>query len=382
GSRPAPKRISLLLPHLEKLIVLSQRMADCLATGENRYDTLLDEYEEGETSARLSGVFDRFRAEMAPLLPEAFELSRAIPRELLDGHYPVEAQKRFNREVAAAIGFDFEAGRIDTTAHPFCTELGPRDCRLTTRYDETNFLSSLYGVLHEAGHGLYNLGLREDQYGLPMGSCSSLGIHESQSRLWENHIGRTPEFWALWHEKAVHHFPDLKRHSAEQIARFVNRSEPSFIRVEADELTYDLHIILRFEIERRLIGGELAARDLPGFWNEEFEKTFGLNVPDDAHGCLQDIHWSMGGFGYFPTYTLGNMNAAQLMRKAHLDHPHLPEELARGHYSSLLSWLRDKIHSQGRRFEPQALMQFATGEETNAHYHVQRLKQKIALLKG
>lgn len=377
----AKRDFSLFLPHLEKLISLSQKKADYLGSASCRYDSLMDEYEQGESAARLRTLFAEFRKEVAGFVHEAIDLSKSIPGNLLDDHYPIEAQQRFNRDVAAAIGFDFDSGRIDTTTHPFCTELGPRDCRLTTRYDERNFLSSLYGILHEAGHGLYNLGLSEENYGLPAGSFCSLGIHESQSRLWENHIGRTLEFWSIWHEKALHYFPSLKRHSPEQIARFVNRSEPSYIRVEADELTYDLHIILRFEIEYRLIQGDLKAHELPDFWNEEFEKSFGLKVPNDSLGCLQDIHWSMGGFGYFPTYTLGNMNAAQLMRKAHLDHPHLNEELARGNYSSLLGWLRRKIHAPGQKYPPQELMQEATGEKTNPVYHVRHLKQKVELLR-
>jgi carboxypeptidase Taq len=255
--------------------------------------------------------------------------------------------------------------------------MGPNDCRLTTRYDESEFASSLYGVLHEAGHGLYDQGLSKEDYGTPMGEAISLGIHESQSRLWENRVGRSLEFWEHWFPRACHHFPELKKLSPEQIVKAVNRVAPSFIRVEADELTYDLHIILRFEMEKRLISEELSVSDLPQAWNETFEKSFGLKVPNDAQGCLQDIHWSMGGFGYFPTYTLGNLNASQLFRAATTQIPELTQQLRQGKYTSLLSWLRKNVHQQGQRYHPLALIEKATGEAIRPDYHFEFLRKKI-----
>ncbi len=279
--------------------------------------------------------------------------------------------------MAEAIGFDFKAGRIDTTTHPFCTGLGPADTRLTTRYDTANFAQSLYGVLHEAGHGLYDQGLPGEDYGTPMGSAVSLGIHESQSRLWENHVGRSRAFWERWFPVACRHFPHLKKFTPEQMTRAVNRVSPSFIRVEADEMTYDLHIILRFDLEQKLVAGEMSVADLPAAWNEQFEKSLGLKVPNDALGCLQDIHWSLGSLGYFPTYTLGNLNGSQLMQRARKDVAGLENQLQGGNYDTLLAWLRNKVHRHGQRYQPQKLMEVATGEPTSAACHLEYLRRKF-----
>ena len=364
-------------PHLEKLLQLSRQMADKWGYDECRYDALLDGHERGARASQLKKLFAEFRPALVRVLGPAVENSRSISENFLEADYPIAAQQAFNREVAEAIGFNFNAGRIDTTTHPFCTGLGPGDTRLTTRYNERDFTESFYGVLHEAGHGLYDQGLKAEHHGTPLGSANSMGIHESQSRLWENHVGRSVAFWEHWHPRAGHHFPGLAKFSPEEIARAINRVSPSFIRVEADQVTYDLHIILRFELELKLIGGELKVSDLPGVWNEEFEKMLGLKVPDDARGCLQDIHWSLGAFGYFPTYTLGNLNAAQLMRRASQDLPKLNAELRSGSYQSLLRWLREKIHEPGQRYEPQELMRRATGETTQSNHHLDYLWKKF-----
>lgn len=370
-------KFRLFKPHLQKLLDLSRQTADCWGFQESPYDALIEGYEPGVTASQLRTLFDSLRPAIVSVLGPAQEKSAAIPEDYLSGDYPVAAQQAFNRKVAAAIGFDFEAGRIDTTTHPFCETLGPGDCRLTTRYDEKNFAQSLYGVLHEAGHGLYEQGLREEYYGTPLGSAVSLGIHESQSRLWENHVGRSQAFWEHWHPVACEHFPSLKKFTPAQIGAGVNRVAPSFIRVEADQVTYDLHIILRFGIESKLITGELSVADVPACWNEEFEKSFGLKVTRDADGCLQDIHWSIGLIGYFPTYTLGNLNAAQLMRRATQDNPTLESELARGEYSNLLKWLRAHVHQAGSRHTPSELMKHATGEATQSVYHLDYLRKKF-----
>ena len=364
-------------PHLEKLLELNRRRAESWGFTDTPYDALLAEFEPGTRTAQVRSLFAELRPALAQILEAARARSASIPKDLLHGSYPIAAQQALNREIAEAIGFDFQAGRIDTTTHPFCITLGPADCRLTTRYNEQDFTQSLYGVLHEAGHGIYEQGLPAQDFGTPLGMAASLGIHESQSRLWENHVGRDPAFWEHWHPVVCRHFPDLKGRTPAQLAAAANRVTPSFIRVEADQVTYDLHIILRFEVEVRLIEGELQVRDVPGFWNEEFEKMLGLKVPRDSEGCLQDIHWSLGDMGYFPTYTLGNLNAAQLMHKAKTDQPGLAAELARGEYAGLLKWLREKIHSQGLRFLPQDLIQRATGESTGTAHHLEYLRQKF-----
>jgi len=370
-------KFTIFKPHLDKVLSLTAQMADCWGFKESPYDALVEGYEPGATATELRQLFAELRPEISSVLGPAAAKSAAVPKDLLRGEYPISAQQAFNRKVAEAIGFDFEAGRIDTTTHPFCSTLGAGDCRLTTRYGETDFVQSLYGVLHEAGHGMYEQGLLTEDFGTPNGSAVSLAIHESQSRLWENHVGRSPAFWERWHPIACEHFPTLKKFSPAQISAAVNRVSPSFIRVEADQVTYDLHIILRFEVEVNLIEGKLKTADVPAYWNEQFEKLFGLKVTKDSEGCLQDIHWSIGLMGYFPTYTLGNLNAAQLMRRAAVDNPSLTDQLACGEYQPLLSWLREKIHRQGSRHAPKELIRLATGEPTGIRDHVDYLRAKF-----
>lgn len=374
----AKSDFSCFQPHLARLIGLSRRKADLWGYTESRYDVLLDAYEPGARASAIQTLFEDLAPRLAALAAEGVAAQEVRPDPPLPpGPYSVAAQQALNREVAAALGFDFTAGRMDTAAHPFCTCLGPRDCRLTTRYDESDFTSSLYGVLHEAGHGLYDQGLPEIHYGTPRGEAASLGIHESQSRLWENHVGRSRAFWEHWFPRALRYFPQLKTASPEALWRHVNRIERSFIRVEADEVTYDLHIILRFQIERSLIEGRLEVQDVPAFWNESFKKLLGLKVPDDARGCLQDIHWSMGGFGYFPTYTLGNIHAAQLMEAARRDIPGLEDALAHARYAPLLNWLRTRIHRHGMALRPLELMRQATGQEVTPEAHLRHLQAKV-----
>ncbi len=365
-------------PHLEEVFTLTGRMADLWGYEATRYDALLEGYEPGARERDLRPLLETLGASSAALLGPAAERSARLPADLLAGHYPAAAQAAFNREVAEALGFDFTAGGIDTTAHPFCSGVGPGDCRLTTRYDEGNFLVSLYGVMHEAGHGMYEQGLPAHAFGTPAGTAVSLGIHESQSRLWENQVGRAPEFWAVWLGRAAHYFPHLAQRTPEEMFAAVNRVRPSFIRVEADQVTYDLHVILRFGLERRIVAGELAIADVPAAWNEEFTRLLGLPVPDDARGCLQDVHWSEGLIGYFPTYTLGNVYGAQLYRRALADLPALPGELAAGQYGGLLGWMREKVHRHGEALTPRELVTQATGEAPRADYYMESLREKFA----
>jgi len=379
GEARKESKFKLFRPHLQKLLDLHLQFAELWGYTGSPYNAHLDEYEPGTRAEDLRELFAKLRPEIVAILGPAMERSAATPRSILDGHYPVAAQQAFNREVATAMGFDFAAGRIDTTTHPFCTEMGPHDCRLTTRYNEADFTQSFYGIMHEAGHGLYEQGLPKEHYGTPLGSAVSLGIHESQSRLWENHVGRSEAFWQHWHPVACKHFPELARLTPAQLTAAVNHVKPSFIRVEADQVTYDLHIILRFEIEMKLIERQLAVADLPEYWNEQFEKSFGLKVTKDSDGCLQDIHWSIGTIGYFPTYSLGNLNAAQLMQRAQADCPALESELARGEYGTLLGWLRDKIHRHGMKHHPQELMRLATGKGTDSAAHLANLRKKYSV---
>ena len=360
-------------PHLEKILKLTLKKAERWGYTAEPYDALLDEYEPAAKAEFIANLFEVLRPQLSEIAKQAVARSAEVPADILAGDYPVAKQQQLNREIAESIGFDFNAGRIDTTAHPFCTKLGPRDVRLTTRYDERDFTSSLFGVLHEAGHGLYEQGLPADDYGLPSGTAVSLGIHESQSRLWENHVGRSRAFWERWLPRVREIFPAFTL-SLDDFLRGVNRAEFSFIRVEADEATYDLHIILRFDIERRLLNRELKIKDLPAAWNEAFRASFGMTPPDAARGCLQDIHWSMGGMGYFPTYTLGNLNAAQLFNTANADES-IHNAIEHADYAPLLQWLRAKVHQPGSTLPPGKLMLQATGSLTNERWHLQHLRQ-------
>ena len=367
---------AIFQPHLQKIVDFNRQMADLWGYEASPYDALLEEYETGSTAKSLATLFANLKGPLIDLVDAATaKSSECVPRSLL-GDYPIAAQQAFNLEVCQALGFDLDAGRIDTAAHPFCSRLAPNDTRLTTRYDDRDFTSSFFGVLHETGHGLYEQGLPQDKHALPSGTAVSLGIHESQSRLWENQIGRSRAFWEHWLPVAQGHFPSLTDWTAEDMTRVVNQAQRSFIRVEADEVTYDLHILLRFELEKQLIEGTLAVAELPEAWNASFTELMGLSVPDPAHGCLQDIHWSMGAFGYFPTYSLGNLNAAQLHAAAIDQVSGLESDLANGVYSSLLHWLQSQVHAHGSQLLPDELMKRATGRGTESTDYLKHLRSR------
>lgn len=368
-------------PWLEKIIGLKKREADAVGYKEHPYDALLDEYEPGATASQVRKVFVALSAELVPLIAAVGQSKQVPPREILEGDFPVDAQQTFAREAAAAIGFDFEAGRLDVTTHPFCSGIGPGDCRITTRYNPRFFNEAFFGVLHEAGHGLYEQGLAAEDFGTPLGTYCSLGIHESQSRLWENQVGRGRPFWEHFFPKAQRAFPTaLAGVRPDDFYFAINAVRPSFIRVEADEATYNLHIVLRFELELALLTGDLKPADLPDAWNEKFARMFGLTPADDRQGCLQDIHWSMGGLGYFPTYTLGNLYAAQLMAAARSQLPGLEDDFARGEFGRLKGWLNDKIHKPGRSYRSDDLCRRVTGEGLRHEPLIAYLREKYGRL--
>jgi carboxypeptidase Taq len=317
-------------PHLEELIELRRQFADAIGYRVERYDALIDEYESGMTAAEISRLFDTLRGPLSEFVRAIADAPRRPDTGILHRNFPKETQRLWSRQMAQVIGFDFESGRIDESAHPFCSGTSPGDVRLTTRYQEDFFSSAMFGTLHEAGHGLYEQGLPDDHLFVPRGQAVSLGIHESQSRLWENFVGRSRPFWERFYPQCQLAFHEaLGDVSLDDFYFAVNAVSPSLIRVEADEVTYNLHIILRFELERDLISGKLTARDLPAAWNDKMETLVGVRPDDDANGCLQDIHWSMGGFGYFSTYALGNLYAAQFFAKAQQDMPDLMEQIGR-----------------------------------------------------
>lgn len=366
---------SMFSEALSELVELNREQAELWGYEECSYDALLDRFERGARASNLEKVLGNLKRDLVPLVEEALSLE-PFDQSLVKGDCPVEKQAAFNLEIAGDIGFDFEAGRIDTAVHPFCSGMAPFDTRLTTRYDPNDFRSSLYGVLHETGHGLYEQGLKADWHGQPVGSSVSLGVHESQSRLWENHVGRSPEFWKKWLGRASDYFPHLKGLTPEQMTRAVNQAEMSFIRVEADEVTYDLHVLLRFEIEKAIFDGEIEVADIPGEWNKRFEEMFGMTVPDDSNGCLQDIHWSMGMFGYFPTYSLGNLNASHLYEAALASDATISAESARGNYQPLLKWMRKNIHEKGSLHLPNQLIEVAAGKAVTAEAHLKHLRRR------
>ena len=373
----------LFRPWLEKVVALKRQQAEALGYTTVPYDPLLDGYEPGETASRLTVLFADLQKELVPLVRAITESSRRLDTTCLHREYPIAQQEAFGKAVAAGIGFDFQAGRLDLTTHPFCSGIGPGDTRLTTRYDPNDFGDAFFSIMHESGHALYDQGLGSKHYGTPMGTAVSLGIHESQSRLWENFVGRSRAFWDAYFPQAQEAFPQaLGDTSLDTFYFAINEVQPSFIRVEADEATYNLHIVLRFELEQALIQGDLSAGDVPGAWNERFRQLFGMAPPDDAMGCLQDIHWSGGGIGYFPTYTLGNLYAAQFFAQAQNDLGDLAGQFRRAEFRPLKEWLNEKIHRHGQRHRATELVAAVTGEPLNPRFFLDHLRVKFGPLYG
>lgn len=350
----------LLRPHLEQLVKLRCEEADARGHGGERYDPLLDKNEPGLSCARLTPILGRLRDGLVPLVQA---LSARPPPDdafLSMDAWDVDAQYAFSLELLAAMGFDLDAGRLDRSVHPFCCGLSPTDVRLTTRLFRNDGSNGLFSALHEAGHGLYEQGLAAD--GTPLSTAASMGLHESQSRLWENVIGRSRPFWSHFLPRLAARFPEPMRGvSVDRWLASINRVQPSLIRVDADEVTYNLHILVRFELELALIHGDLSVRDLPGAWNERYERVLGVRPPTDADGVLQDIHWSLGEFGYFPTYAVGNMYAASLTRAAERALPTLWQEVARGELSGLRGWLKTNVHEVGRAKDAEEIVRDVTG---------------------
>ena len=379
----AKSDFGMFRPHLEKVVDLKRQEAAALGTGGTAYDALLDDYEPGETTENLNRVFGALRKELVELVGAIGNSGRKPDLSILTRDFPVDRQEAFGKAAAAAIGFDFGNGRLDVTTHPFCCDIGPGDVRITTRYDRNAFGEALFGILHEAGHGIYEQGLDADHFGTPMGMSVSLGIHESQSRMWENFVGRSRAFWTHFFPRAQKAFPEALGHTAVGDFCFaVNHVAPSFIRVEADEATYNLHVMLRFELEQALLEGDLPAADVPGVWNETFARYLGLTPPDDAQGCLQDIHWSGGLIGYFPTYALGNLYAAQFFEQARADLGDVDAQFAAGEFRPLKTWLTEKIYRQGQRYRAGELVQVVTGQPLSHRPLMDHLKAKYGPLYG
>lgn len=370
-------------PILEKTVELKKQQAAALGFDATPYDPLLDDYEPGETTANIARVLAELRDALVPLV-QAISASQFRPdTSILSRTYPVPSQEAFGQWAATRIGFDFQAGRLDVTDHPFCAGLGPGDVRLTTRYDEHSFSDGFFSILHEAGHGIYDQGLPREHFGLPTGEYVSLGIHESQSRMWENLVGRSRAFWEYFFPRSRETFPEaLGEVALGDFYAAINDVRPSLIRVEADEVTYNLHILIRFELEKALLEGDLQVADLPAAWQDKYREYLGIVPHTDSDGVLQDVHWSAGLFGYFPTYALGNLYAAQFFARAEQDLGDLDAQFRRGEFSDLREWLRAKIHIHGRRFSPGQLVERITGEPLSHGPLMDYLNQKYGELYG
>ncbi len=372
----------LFKPHLQKIVQLVREIAERFGYETEPYDALLDEYEQGMTAKQVEALFAPLRQHTPDLVARLQSAPKKPDTSILHRHFPREAQEKFCRLIAEAFGFDWQSGRLDPTVHPFATRLGPGDVRITTRYYEDFLSPALFGTAHELGHALYEMGLPQEHWGTPMGESASLGIHESQSRMWENFVGRSRAFWEYFYPIAQQHFTALQDVALDDFVFAINAVQPSTIRVEADEVTYNLHIILRFELELALMRGELEVDDLPSAWNERFEKYMGFRPPSDAEGVLQDVHWSGGMIGYFPTYTLGNLYAAQFYEQAERDLGDLSALFRKGEFRPLLEWLVQNIHQQGKRYTANQLAERVTGKPLSAESLLNYFQRKFPALYG
>lgn len=371
----------VFLPHIERIVALNKEKAEYMGYDDSPYDALLEEYERGMTTAKLRPLFADLAEKQSALVDRITKAAYQPDTAWMQQQWDTETQWQFTLQVLGDMGYDFEAGRQDKSVHPFTTSFDVQDVRVTTRVSEDDPFEALTGAVHEGGHALYEQGFRESDRRTPLASAPSLGIHESQSRLWENIIGRSRPFWKHYGPKLRECFPDqLKDVADDQIYEAINRVAPSFIRVEADECTYNLHIILRFELEVDLIEDRLKPKDVPDAWNAKVKEYLGLDVPNDALGCLQDIHWSHGSMGYFPTYALGNLYSAQLFEQIHKDIPDLWERVETGDFTSLLDWLRERVHQFGRRKQAVEIVRDATGKEPSAAPFLAYLEEKYGAL--
>ncbi|HEV3252588.1 MAG TPA: carboxypeptidase M32 [Puia sp.] len=363
---------------LDGVLQLKRQQAGLIGYERHPYDALLDEYEKGCTVALLDKTFDEIRQPLKELL-DKIGSKKQVDNSFLHQFYPAQKQWDFGMAIIKQLGFDFDAGRQDIAEHPFTTSFNSNDVRVTTRINEKDCSSMIWSCIHEAGHALYEQGLPENEYGLPLGEPASLGMHESQSRLWENNIGRSLGFWKPAYPFLQEIFPaQLGKIPVDEFYKAINKVEPSFIRTEADELSYHFHIMIRYELEKLLIAGDLETPDIPGWWNEQYENYLGLRIPNDKKGCLQDVHWSHGSFGYFPTYSLGSFYAAQLFAAAEQQIPDLSRAVEAGDTLPLLGWLRTRIHHQGRMFTSEDLCLRASGKTLDVRLFLRYLLDKFS----
>ncbi|MHC4823047.1 MAG: carboxypeptidase M32 [Planctomycetota bacterium] len=370
---------SLFRDQLQETVRLNKEKASALAGDGNPYDAMLDLYEPGTTEAHLVPMFAELGGVLAPMIQAVADSGSVVDESPVQGHFDPEQQRAFTSRIAAEMGYDFDGGRLDKTTHPFCTTFGRGDVRITWRYQEDDIRPALYGVMHEAGHGLYEQGIGPDRRS-PIGGATGLGMHESQSRLWENMVGRSEAFWEWAMPHYVAAFPDKKGLTPAQMLPALNTCKPSLIRVEADEATYNLHVAARFEIERQLFADKVTVDELPELWDQTYQDLLGIRAESVSEGVLQDIHWAMGAFGYFPTYSLGNLICAQLFLAADDALGDLNAMFAKGEFAPLLGWLRENIHQHGKRYSTHELVRKATGEALTAGpllHHLTTTAEKV-----
>jgi carboxypeptidase Taq len=370
------------LPYLEKNVELKRRYVECFkGTGKSDYDILLDDYQEDASTAEIDVIFERIKEVVIPLIREV-AAAEPVETSFAHGHFPVEKQELFGREILEKLGYASEAWRLDPTIHPFATSISIDDIRLTTRYSETD-AESIFHTSHEFGHGIYEHGIDPALERTPLVELNSMVLHESQSRLWENLVCRSRPFWRHFFPRLQELFPEqLNGATDEQWWRYVNRVQPDFIRVDADEVTYGMHIILRYELEQEIIAGRLELRDLPQAWNEKMKEYLGLDVPDDARGVLQDVHWSGGSFGYFPTYLLGTIASVQIWERLQADLPDLESQMEAGEFGALREWLGDRMYRWGRRFPPGEMLERIVGGPLDVEPYLAYLKSKVESIYG
>ena len=378
----AASNYSLFAPWLEKILELERKVTDCLGYKNERYDALLDQYEPDMTAADVRSMFDSLRPAVVGLVKEIAQRP-AVDTEPLTRDFDEAKQRAFGEDVIKLFGYDFNRGRQDRAVHPFCTHFSRNDVRITTRFDRNFLPMALFGTMHETGHALYEMGGAERYDGNMLAGGTSLGVHESQSRLWENLVGRSRPFWQHFYPTLQSTFPVLAGVDVDRFYRAINKVEPSLIRVEADEVTYNLHIMLRFEMEVELLEGRLSVADAPSAWNAKVHEYLGLDVPDDARGILQDVHWSFGGIGYFPTYSLGNVISVQLFETADAAlGGALADQISRGEFAPLREWLLDNVHQWGRKYTPAQLLRRVTGGALDTKPYLGYLQSKFGALYG
>jgi carboxypeptidase Taq len=369
------------LPYLERNVELRRRYAECFDVDEP-YDALLDEYEPGMKTAEVREVFDVLKPELIGLVHAVADHQDGVDNSFLRGSFPADRQRRLSLAVLEALGFEHDSWRLDETQHPFASGMATGDIRITTRFKEHDVSDALFSTMHEFGHGIYERSIDPALERTPLCRGVSMALHESQSRLWENLVGRSRPFWSFFYPTFQSIFPEFAEVEEEAFYRAVNKVEPAHIRVEADEVTYSLHIILRFELEQELLSGELDLRELPAAWNSRMQKYLGVTVTDDAQGVLQDTHWSGASLGYFPTYALGNVISLQIWEQALAAMPDLVDQLGRGEFAELREWLRDQLYRYGRKLEPKELIERMTGGGLDPAPYLRYLKQKVGEVYG